>query len=495
MRIQTVQIIGLLLIATGFIAFIYLSLPQGNIEVIGYNLQQAFGLQTFPLSSATPEQKISPLLQQAISRALPGERIPVVIVLTAPKQMAVAQQQALLPRLQAYQFQLVSQTIYVANTMAGYVPADKVEDMASEEYIEKILYDGKIFRVSWDWPWSGNKVRVSNLQQSIQQIGADKAWQLGYTGQGVKVIIIDSGIANNHPALQRNGKSLVIYEESFVPGASDYTHWHGTHVAGIIASQDATYKGVAPGIEGFIDLIAFDSDGSASPSWLLKALDEAYRIVTSQPGTYVSSNSWGTDFVDAPEAEEMRMAAMNLADKIPVVFAAGNTGPGTSTIWAPGDADRNGNEVITVAAVDTSGNIATFSSRGPDTAGEEHNEPDVAAPGVNIMSTVPTGFEAASGTSMATPHVAGVIALMLSKNPSLSNRDCLRVLEQTASGGGFNYATGYGIVQADEAVQAASQTFITPTVPEWVYQAISIAIILVGIVLVLKPKLEVMGIW
>ena len=477
MRAETVRALGIFLFLAGLISCVYLfSIP--DVVVTGY----AMAFSAYPMSVKSPEEKISPYLKEEIGKVSPETRIPVVIMLTAPEgSMAVAQQQAVMQTLQAADFQLTLSIVNVANALAGTIPAEKIDDIAQDPNVDQILYDGFFFSLS--------DLNVRCLKDTVPQIGADKAWAQGYTGQGVTVIIIDSGVQNSHPYLMRNGQSLVLKEYTIVPGASDYTLWHGTHCAGIIASQDSTYKGVAPGIRGFVDIVAFDSQGQAELSWVMKALDIAYKEATSIDGPAVSTNSWGAPPYNVPEFNAVREATLKLADKIPVVFAAGNSGPGSGTIACPGDADKNGNEVITVGAVDKSNNIAWFSSRGPDGWGSEHNEPDVSAPGVHVVSTVPGGMNSASGTSMATPHVAGTVALMLSKNAGLSNKECLDILTKSAMDrgqAGFDYAYGAGVIQADKAVALTPGGI--PQVPSVVWQVTAVVSLLVGILLAINPE-------
>ena len=474
------RFLGLFLFLAGLISCAYL-FDVSDIVVSGY----AAAFSAYPMSVKSPEEKISPYLKEEMSKVSPETRIPVVIVLTAPEgSMAMAQQQSVMQTLQAAGFQLTFSIVNVANALAGTIPAGKIEEVAADPNVDQILYDGKFFEL---YP-----VDVECLKDTIPQIGADKAWAQGYRGEGVTVIIIDSGVQNNHPWLTRNGKSLVLKEYSVI-NARDYTHWHGTHCAGIIASQDSTYKGVAPGIKGFVDIITFDSSGRAYLSWIMAALDIAYREAEEmQPA--VSTNSWGGPALDIPEVNAVREAALNLADKIPVVFAAGNSGPGSGTICSPGDADREGNEVITVGAVDKSNNVAFFSSRGPDKWGSEHDEPDVSAPGVNVISSVPGGQRSASGTSMATPHVAGTIALMLSKNPQLTNQECLSILMRSAKDAGspgFDYAYGAGIIQADKAVALTPGG--VPQIPAVVWQAAAVISLLIGLMLAVNPEIIARG--
>jgi len=475
-----------------FLGMAGLTYSLGVSESLMVSYYSTFG--AFPMSVASPQEKISDTLEKELAKAKPGEKIPVVVVLTGDTgAIAMAQQEAVIPSLQAVGFELTLRIVNVENALAGTIPADKVYELAANPNVEKILYDGKFFKIT-------KTPNVKLLKESVPMINVPEVWKEGYTGKGVVVIIIDSGVQNNHPWLMRNGRSLVIDEKVIVPGASDYTHWHGTHCAGIIASQDLTYKGVAPGIDGFVDIVAFDWQGSAKLSWVLGALDYAYKKakeLKAQGKAVVSTNSWGAPPYDADEFNEIRRAALKLTEVCPVVFAAGNSGPSSGTIECPGDADDGQNEVITVGAVDKNGNVAIFSSRGPDTWGIEHNEPDVSAPGVDIVSSVPGGSRAASGTSMATPHVAGVIALMLDKNPRLTNDECLRILMQTAvdkGHSGFDSDYGAGIVDAKKAVDAVSQASpIAITVPSDVVNIIAAVLLLAGAVLIINPNLIVRG--
>ncbi|MCD6189469.1 MAG: S8 family serine peptidase, partial [Thermococcus sp.] len=262
-----VKLIGVFLIVLGGSCLISSLNITKNVAIGYYSM-----VKSFPMSVASPQEKISKTLKEELSKAKPSEKIPVVVVLTGDTgAMAIAQQEMVLPSLQAVGFQMTMSITDVANALAGTVPADKVDELASNPYVEKVLYDGKLFKITSDVP------TVKLLKDSVPMIHAPEVWAEGYTGQGVVVIIIDSGVQNNHPWLMRNGKSLVIDEKVIVPNAHDYTHWHGTHCAGIIASQDSNYRGVAPGIDGFVDIVAFDWQGSARLSWILEALDYAYK--------------------------------------------------------------------------------------------------------------------------------------------------------------------------------------------------------------------------
>ena len=447
----------------------------------------------YPMSVASPEAKISSSLGEILETAPPDQNIPVVVVLTAqPGAMAIAQQQTFLQVMQIYGFQPTAFITHVDNAIAGYVPAGKVKQLASNPNVRAVLYDKKIARLF--------ELKVKLLKDSVPMIKAPEVWKEGYTGQGVVLVIVDSGVKDDHPWLIRNGKSLVIKEEVVVPGAADYTMWHGTHCASIVASQDATYHGVAPGIDGIVDIVAFDYHGSSTVSWLLAALDKAYKDaqeVKKSGKAVVFTNSWGTIACDHPEVNEIRYAALKLTELGPVVFAAGNFGPASSTIAAPADADNDKADIITVGAVCKDGEVADFSSRGPDEWGSDHDEPDIAAPGRDIVAADTSGLSRpASGTSMATPHVAGVVALMLSKNPSLTNNQALDILMKTAvdkGSSGFDYDYGAGIVDAHAAVSAV-QAGLIPHIAlpvTYIIGGLAMIALVAGFALVSNPRMVV----
>ncbi len=244
------------------------------------------------------------------------------------------------------------------------------------------------------------------------QIGADKVWtQLGSFGKGVVVAVIDTGIDYTHEALGRGiGPGFkVIGGYDFVNKDDDPFDdaGHGTHVAGIIAGGSATISGVAPQAS----LMAYkvlNASGSGSQSNVIAAIERS-----------VDPNGDGdlSDHVDVANLslggsggpDDPGSRAINNATLAGVVFciAAGNSGK-YHNISSPGTA----NSAITVGAVDSLDNVASFSSRGP-TPKDLTMKPEIAAPGVSILSSLPGDkYGTLSGTSMATPHVAGACALL-----------------------------------------------------------------------------------
>ncbi|MEH7613017.1 S8 family serine peptidase [Gottfriedia acidiceleris] len=259
--------------------------------------------------------------------------------------------------------------------------------------------------------WLDGRVKAT-LEQSVPQIGAPTAWNAGYNGSGVKVAVLDTGIDAQHPDVAGQIKET----KSFVPDQDvrDF-HAHGTHVASTVlgtgAASGGKYKGVAPGASLIVGKV-LSNEGFGLDSWIIDGMEWAAhnaKIVSMSLGSDESSD--GTD--------PMAQAVNNLSAETGSLFviAAGNTG--REGIGSPGAADA----ALTVGAVDKSDNLAYFSSKGPR-FGSEGLKPDLTAPGVNITaarsqySTQGSGsYLSMSGTSMATPHVAGAAAILSQRHP------------------------------------------------------------------------------
>ncbi|GAB6136125.1 S8 family serine peptidase [Thermococcus prieurii] len=278
---------------------------------------------------------------------------------------------------------------------------------------------------------------LEGLDESTAQISAPEVWNVGYNGNGIVVAVIDTGIDASHPDL----KGKVVGWKDLVNG-KDYPYddnGHGTHVSGIIASTGAAsngkYRGVAPGAK-LVGVKVLNAEGSGSVStiiagvdWVIKNKDK-YHIKVINLSLGSSQSSDGTDAL----SQEVDKA---WEDGIVVCVAAGNSGPDTYTIGSPAAAP----DVITVGAVDKNDVITSFSSRGPTADGRL--KPEVVAPGNWIISDRAAGTEltnelvgqyyvAASGTSMATPHVSGAVALLRQAHPDWSPDKIKYVLEITA---------------------------------------------------------------
>lgn len=235
-----------------------------------------------------------------------------------------------------------------------------------------------------------------------RQINADDVWAQGVDGTGSKAVILDTGVDYTNAELADS--YLGGYD--FVNGDSDPAddHGHGTHVAGIITANgnDANAKGVAPKA-GFYMLKVCDPSGWCYESDMVAAMD---YVVYSLDAKVMSISIGGLNYDSDCDYDPLAAKVNWVVDHgVTAVVAAGNNGLGVST---PACASK----AIAVGAVDSSNTVPWWSDRSPSL--------DLVAPGVAIYSTYLGGYATASGTSMATPHVSGVAALLLQTNPSLT---------------------------------------------------------------------------
>ncbi|MGB3652562.1 MAG: S8 family peptidase [Rivularia sp. (in: cyanobacteria)] len=269
-------------------------------------------------------------------------------------------------------------------------------------------------------------------------VNAPEAWAKGYTGEGVVVAVLDTGVDYNHEDLKNNiwtnsGEIANNGRDDDGNGyVDDFYGWnfdgdnnntidvdgHGTHVSGTIAGENNGFgvTGIAYDAQ-IMPVKVLDDFGSGSNT---AVADGIYYAVDN--GADVINLSLGGSF-PSPGVEE---AVKYASDRgITVVMAAGNSG-GEMPLYPASYADRYG---IAVGAIDEDKNLANFSNR----AGSDPLT-YVTAPGVDIYSTLPDNkYESYSGTSMATPHIAGVVALMLSANPSFDSKLIRQTLEETSS--------------------------------------------------------------
>ncbi|MFI8436976.1 S8 family peptidase [Streptomyces sp. NPDC079020] len=293
-------------------------------------------------------------------------------------------------------------------------------------------------------------VRKASLDHSTGQIGAPAAWARSYDGTGVKIAVVDTGIDATHPDLA----GRVVAEENFSasPDAKDRVG-HGTHVASTAAgtgAKDARFKGVAPGAR-LISAKVLDDRGVGDDSGILAGVD--WAVAQGADIVNMSLGSPDTAGIDPLEAQVNKISAEK---GVLFAIAAGNSGPGRGTVASPGSADA----ALTVGAVDDNDRIADFSSVGPRT-GDNAVKPDITAPGVEITAAAaagvpeqnPPGYVSQSGTSMATPHVAGAAAILKQKNPTWTGAQIKAVLTASAKGGSHTvFQQGAGRLAVDKAI-------------------------------------------
>lgn len=317
-------------------------------------------------------------------------------------------------------------------------------------------------------PWGLNAIQAVRVHD-----------ELGVRGAGIVVGESDSGVAGDHSELADGFRAqLGWYDPWFGTQVPTDLGGHGTHTTGTILGNKV---GVAPDAQwiGCVNL----ARNLGNPALYVRCLEFVFApfaptadpLTAGQPtlGAHVLNNSWGCPLLEGCDPLALQSAVQALTDAgVFVVAAAGNDGSNCSTITDPIAIYA---DTFTVGAIDANGDLASFSSRGPvQVDGSGRLKPDLLAPGVNVFSAMPNEtYTYNEGTSMASPHVTGVVALMWSANPALigqieATADLLRstaspytgVYQPVVCGEGAgtdlpNNSVGAGVVDAYEAVKAA----------------------------------------
>ncbi|HNQ23023.1 MAG TPA: S8 family serine peptidase [Phycisphaerae bacterium] len=412
-------------------------------------------------------------------------------VVTALRDKAAATQGALLEELKRLYVQgevAFFQPFWIANMVRVDAAPAVLESLAARSDVGMTYYNYEIESITpVHTEPSPEPPGMRTPEPGLVAIRAPEAWALGFDGTGVLVSSLDTGVAGNHAALASRWRGLDPRYTGH-PGWAFFdpvTNWtfpqdsgsHGTHTMGTICGgAPGDQVGVAPGAQWIhaavidrVSLLQTCTDAILAFQWVIDP--------DGNPGTFwdvptVCSNSWGIGswhnvppynspcdpsfwgYLDACEAAG-----------IVVVFAAGNEGSSANTLRRPSDRATDEYRTCAVAALD--GNspptypIAGFSSRGPTyctPTGAAAIKPEVAAPGVSVRSSVPSGYSNSDGTSMATPHVAGVVALIRQACPQLTVDQVKEIMYETAvdlGAVGNDNDYGYGMVDAYEAVVMA----------------------------------------
>lgn len=351
--------------------------------------------------------------------------------------------------------------------VANLTPA-QIKQIASRSDVEQIEFD---------------KPLNLELDQSAVAVGVVDARIQGLvgTGKGVIVAVLDGEVDINHPDL----KGRVVHQRNYTNEEWGNPHPHGTHVAGIIAGNGSKYKGMAPGAIIWNYKIfptqtkesaeSTESSGSAGAD----AIEDVVKDMQQEKRLRIANCSWGVasptlDGNSAVSETAERATKLGLV----LVKSAGNDGlkrPGPGSLTLP--ADARGDVIVVGASSRDSTRVMPFSSRGPTS--DERPKPDIVAPGDMIKSAKPGGgYTPLSGTSMASPHIAGIAALILERYPKLQPLQVKRILMQSAkkldSSEFDENAQGAGLVDAVKALQIAEQPLAEvdkvtsrPSVKEW----------------------------
>jgi len=284
--------------------------------------------------------------------------------------------------------------------------------------------------------------------ESRRMLEAEEAFKEGFNGEAIKIGVCDTGVDVTHPQLQ----GTEFYSRIMWPAREVLDeNGHGSHCCSTAAGKlYNTPLGISVEGVSHSPLVSVKCLGRGIGTGFTSEIIEAMATCYDK-GAQVISMSLGSAECQGgcDVCPECRMVASLTRQGVILVIAAGNSGPEENTIGCPGCSP----DALTVAAVDRDGKIASFSSRGGD---RFPLKPDVAAPGVNIYSGTARGsiidlqeaaagfgFAAISGTSMATPHVAGLVALLKQKNPQITT--AMIKHQMALRGHTKDYQTGWGI--------------------------------------------------
>lgn len=436
-----------------------------------------------------PSAKLAPDVQGQLANSQSGQMVTVIVtlkdqfrpdngllqdipnrqqvVIKALQTHAHASQQAINAILETARAQgRVDKVIpfWVFNGMSVTANADVIQELAARADVLSITSD------STDIVPVGSK-NLAAPAGNLSAINVPALWDLGDYGQGVVVANMDTGVDINHPELSarwRGGSDSWYDPYNQHPTTPTDLNGHGTWTMGVMVAADAsgTSLGVAPQAQ-WIAVKIFDDSGSATATaihlgfqWLLDPDGNSDTADAPQ----VVNNSWAYGSPGCNLEFQNDLKSLRLGGILPV-FAAGNYGPNSSTSVSP----ANYPEAFAVGAVDNSGVLQSFSSRGPSACGETSNiYPELVAPGANITTTDLFGlYTQASGTSMAAPHVSGVLALLINAFPDISTESQAAALMNTTvdlGSSGPDNDFGYGMIDALAAYSwLAAGNRVTPT--------------------------------
>jgi len=449
-----------------------------------------FFLASLPAPVLGGNDTISPDLQALLAEAPGDELVPVIIRLSDQVDFTPFEKEkdrtlrranlikALIDRKDASQREILQflrknkvrepASFWIFNGIAAELPADLIRALALRADVAAVDLDAEVVVPEVMTASS------ENAEWNINMTGAPLLWDRGFTGEGVVVGIMDTGVDYFHPDIEPKwrGGTNSWYDPNSEHETPYDADGHGTGVAGIILGGDAggTAIGVAPGAQ-WIAVKIFNDSGVATVSrihqgfqWLLDPdsdpqTDDAADIINGSWYLLNTINQCNTEF-------SLDIAALKAAN-IGVVFAAGNFGSSSSTSVSP----ANDPQSLAIGAVNNTMTVASFSSRGPSACGGDMY-PELAAPGASIKTADrtfggvdPDSYRVVSGTSFAAPHITGVMALLLSAVPDLNIADLEAAMKLTAVDlgvEGIDNASGYGLIDSLRAYLALT---VQPTAP------------------------------
>jgi len=439
---------------------------------------------TLMLTTGASAGEIGPALKQLLTTASPADKIAVIIhlkklnvekgyiskiknrKLRRKKLIAALKEHSNASRLSiASEFDSQEsggiRNFWLSNSLGVTLPARKIKRLVKRHGVTSIVLDQKL-RV----PVQPLGV-VSPGGWNLDAVGAPALWQQGYTGQGVVVATMDTGVDLNHPDIgpKWRGGTNSWLDPHGIYGAPHDSDGHGTQGMGLIIGGETSSQqiGMAPDAQ-WIAVKIFDDAGQAP----LSAIHQGFQYLIdpdNDPNTDdapdVVSNSWGFPSLFHQCYGEFHddIAALKQAG-IVIVFSAGNSGPGSNTDLPP----ANNPQSLSVGAVSQDLNVADFSSRGPSSC-DGDVFPKIVAPGVNVYTTdltfsglFPNSYTFVNGTSFAGPHVAGAVALLTSAMADVGITPTVSEVETSIDQSAFDLGIlgpdneyGAGLLDVDQA--------------------------------------------
>jgi len=351
-------------------------------------------------------------------------------------------------------------SFFIVNAIQTTGNEDQLMAIAQFPTVKKIIANSP-YRIEAPAEIAAAQLTPTEIEWGIQMIGADQVWEMGYRGQGVVIGGQDTGYDWVHPALQTKYRGYIstdsanhnynwhdairsinpLNEDSIINAANNPCGLdvnepcddsrHGTHTMGIMVGSDGENEvGVAPDAQ-WIGCRNMER-GWGSPAsyiecfeWLMAPTDLNNENPNPALAPHAFANSWGCPPIEGCDISNfsvMETVVNNVkASGVVVVVSAGNSGSECSTVSNPAAIFENS---FTVGSTRSNDTISGFSSRGPVLVdGSMRMKPDISAPGSQVRSTIPgNDYAIFSGTSMAGPHVVGVVALIISANPSLAGQ-------------------------------------------------------------------------
>lgn len=417
------------------------------------------------------------------------ERAP--LVEKALKEKAASTQHDILDFIQNANMDYSSiQTFWIANSIALKADYELVMALANRDDVAYMILNRKAFGYKpKELKGEGAGKSEGGIEPGLAAIGAPEMWAMGYTGHGRIAMTYDTGVWSDHPSHQKRflANRMPLQSTWYAydsPLPIDKPSSHGTHVTGTMLGLDtatndtigmaprAYFIATDPVVSDLADVkpltdFMFGYEWSLNPDGDLETTEDIPDVI---------NNSWGfgptLDEAPCPEFVVPVFSALEAAG-IANVFSAGNEGPGVMTMSVPHNTNTGLVNSFTVGATSSAGSfpIADFSSRGPSFCGGEGSiliKPEVAAPGINVRSSVSNGgYDIYSGTSMAAPHVSGAVLLLREAFPDVTGEEILLAIYNSAidlGEVGEDNTYGMGMVNVKNAFDLLSETN-TPTPP------------------------------